>query len=83
MSGGEAVAAGKVIVEQQQVKQRAPGQKLLWGVAVCVLMKDMREIKAMRLVCPDSRVQVANSPLSAPQHLMCVYLLFVSPPPGM
>jgi hypothetical protein len=51
MSGGEA-AAGKVIVEQQQVKQGRGKVALGSFAAVCVLMKDMRDRDQSDLFAP-------------------------------
>lgn len=51
MSGGEA-AAGKVIVEQQQVKQGRAKVALGSFAAACVLMKDMRDRDQSDLFAP-------------------------------
>jgi len=83
MSGGEAAAAaGKVIVEQQQVKQ-GRAKVALGSFAACVLMKDMRDqsdLFAPKQLAPEcSRLQIRARCLHQQQHLH-VYLLFVFHP---
>jgi hypothetical protein len=83
MSGGEAAAAaGKVIVEQQQVKQ-GRAKVALGSFAACVLMKDMRDqsdLFAPKQLAPSAvGCKFALAVCTSSSIFMCIYFLCFTP----